>query len=250
MNSLRRSAGPRFFAFAAALPVICLAASCRSFAPPAGSQEARKAPLSPKKLSLRDDEAGKQPFEGSGGGEAGPPCPGPDYLKAGVQLFHEGSLQPARACFERLSYGSEGFGQALLEIQKINYTEKDWSRFFALAVYYRNKLLPSKRGLAEHFQQEMLALEVLALLRHCRFPEALQIMEWSLKAAEEAGKDSSKIQKAANFLKLKERVGDRPGKWMDWGKRVYLWPVSAGGAISLDNPKRLRARVRSQCGRR
>ncbi len=243
MKPLKKTPIARFFALAAVLPLIFFTLSCRSFAPRAGFPGGAKA-------SGHGAGADSQAPEGSGGEAGGFFCQGPDYLKAGLQLFHEGRLKPARACFERLSFGSAGFAPALVEIQKINYTEKDWSRFFALAIYYRNKLLDSKKGLADHFQQDMPALEVLALIRHCRFPEALKIMEWGLKAAEAAGRDSSKIQQAANFLKLKERVGDRPGKWMDWEKRVYLWPVSAGSAISLSNPRRLRARVRSKCGAR
>ena len=175
-------------------------------------------------------------------------CPSSSYYGGGLGFFQEGQLAPARACFENLNYGGSDFIPALLEIQKINYIQADWSRFFGLAFYYRSKLLASEEMIADNFRQEMLALEVLALLRHCRFEEALQIMEWSLKAAEKAGKDSSKIQKAANFLKLRERVGDKPKKkWADWERRVYLWPMNPDRIRWLDNPKRLRARVKSKC---
>ena len=81
--------------------------------------------------------------------------------------------------------------------------------FFGLASYYRKKLLYSTEISVENFRQEMLALEILALIRHCRLSEALRIIEWSLWLAREINKDSSKIQKAVHFLKLKTKIGEK-----------------------------------------
>ena len=210
-------------------------ASCRHL--PFSPDKAAKSP-SPAEKKTAESAAEKPPAAG---------CPGPHYLRQGGSFFQQGRLGPARSCFEKLNYGAGDFAPALLEIQKINYTEKDWTRFFGLAVYYRGKLLATKEMAAKNFHQEMLALELLALLRHCRFEEALAVLEWGLRAAAEAKKDSSKIQKAADFLKLKERVGDRPRPWTDWERRARLWPVQTEQIISLDNPKRARARVKSKC---
>ena len=177
-------------------------------------------------------------------------CPDPfSYIEAGWRFFQKKNLIAARACFENINYGDSRFVPALLEIQKINYIEADWSRFFGLTFYYRKKLLATKRMTADNFRQKMPALEILALLRHCRFEEAFHIMEWSLKTAQRAGKDASQIQKAADFFKLKEKVGDSKSKavWMDWQNRVHLWPVNFNQLKGLDNPKRLRAQVKSKC---
>ena len=48
----------------------------------------------------------------------------------GLGFIKKGKLSEARNQLEKLSYGEEGFLLALLEIQKINYIEQDWDRFF------------------------------------------------------------------------------------------------------------------------
>ena len=111
--------------------------------------------------------------------------------------------------FEKLSYGEEGFLLALVEIQKINYIQEDWNRFFGLASYYRKKLLSSQEKAILNFQQNLLALEALALIRHCRFSSARQVIEWSLALAKNIKKPALKIQKTAHFLKLQTKVGDK-----------------------------------------
>ena len=80
------------------------------------------------------------------------------------------------------------FLPAIIEIQKINYIEQDWTRFFGLASYYKKKFLVSREMSIKYFRQEILALEILALVRHCRLPEALQTMKWSLELAKKIKK--------------------------------------------------------------
>ena len=172
---------------------------------------------------------------------------GPNYLRQGADFFQQGRLSQARDCFESINYRDEGFVSALREIQKINYREARWSRFFGLAVYYRGKMLSTPEAAAQNFRQEMPALEILALLRHCRPQEARRIKEWGLRMAAAAQKDSSQIQKAGDFLNVGKRVGDSPKPWMDWGRRIHLWPVAQHQIISLDNPKQARAKVKSKC---
>ena len=145
-------------------------------------------------------------------------------LVLGWDLFKKGELNEARSQLEKLNYGGESFLPAILEIQKINYIEKDWDRFFGLASYYRKKLLYSTEISVQNFRQEMLALEILALVRHCRLSEALRIIEWSLWLAGEINKDSSKIQKTVHFLKLKTKIGDKRVQktmknWQSYGRK-------------------------------
>ncbi len=170
-----------------------------------------------------------------------------DLLLTGWHLFKEGRLNEARNRFEKINYENKDFISAIMEIQKINYTQRDWNRFFGLAVYYRKKLLSSHERSLKNFRQEMLALEVLGLLRHCRFPESLEIIEWSLKLAEELKKDSSKIQKTVHFFKFKKQVGEIKTQKTDWKKQIRLWPVDSDRIKWLSNPKHLRMKVKSQC---
>ena len=168
-------------------------------------------------------------------------------LVSGWSLFKEGKLNEARSQLENLNYGGESFLPAILEIQKINYIEKDWDRFFALASYYRKRLLYSTEISVENFRQEMLALEILALIRHCRLSEALRIIEWSLWLAREINKDSSTIQKTVHFFKLKTKIGEKKVQKIDWERQINLWPVDTESVKRLGNPKHLRMKVNSQC---
>ena len=170
-----------------------------------------------------------------------------DFLLIGWNLFKRGKFNEARNWFEKLNYKDEGFISAILEIQKINYIQKDWNRFFGLAVYYRKKLLSSHEMSMKNFHQKMLALEILALLRHCHFNEALEIIEWSLELAERLKKDSSKIQKTIYFFKLKKRIGEVKTQKTDWKKQIRLWPLDSGHIKWLSNPKHLRVKVKSRC---
>ena len=168
-------------------------------------------------------------------------------LSKGLNLYKEKKWKESRDWLEKLNYGEESFASAVLEIQKINYIEQDWDRFFALAFYYKQQFLNSPETSARHFKQEMLALEILALIRHCRFPEALQTKVWSLKLAKHINKDSSKIQKTKPFFNLKSKVGDVKEEKINWEKQINLWPITLEEMNNLNNPKNLRKQVRSRC---
>ena len=168
----------------------------------------------------------------------------------GQVLFHAGKTAPARARFEQLNYGDNHFIPALLEIQKINYINQDWDRFFGLAVYYRTVLLSAYPRVVKNFHQDLLTMEILALLRHCRFEDSRKIINWSLRLARDIQKDSSRIKEAVRFFNLKTLVGDRTADKKDssgWKNQLYFWPLSHSQLFMLDNPKNLKVRVKSQC---
>ncbi len=168
-------------------------------------------------------------------------------LITGLNLFRERQYSKARDSLEKINYGEKGFLFAVLEIQKINYIEEDWERFFGLAAYYRKKLLSSLKLAKKHFHQEMLALEILALVRHCRLPEALQIIDWSLVLAKNIQKDSTKIYNTAHFFKLQSQIGEKKLQKIEWEKQIDLWPIEFEYINKLENPKNIRMKVSSQC---
>lgn len=167
----------------------------------------------------------------------------------GLDLFRKGKLNEARDQFKMLNRGDKYFVRGLLEIQKINYIKNDWDYFFGLAVYYRNALLSSYEMSVKNFQQEILTLEILALIRQCQFYESKKIIEWSMELAEKIKKDYSKIKKAIYFFNLEKLIGDqkRNKDKVDWRKRIYLWPLSPSQLKWLDNPKNLRMKVNNRC---
>ena len=177
------------------------------------------------------------------------PIKGTSIFLTGVNLFKKGNFVAAKKYFETLNYGDKYFLLALLEIQKINYLTKRWDQFFGVAIYYREIFLFSNKTAKENFQQEMLVLEILALIRHCRFYESKQIIEWTLNLTEELNKDASKIKKAAYFVNLKKWIGDqkKKEKETDWKEQIYYWPVHSNQLKLLDNPKNLRVKVNNQC---
>ena len=166
----------------------------------------------------------------------------------GLRLFQQGHLLSARILFESFHRGDTNFVPALVELQKINYREKQWDRFFGLALYYRSLLLSSPKDWRTNFRQKPLALEILALIRHCRFKESQKIKEWSLNLAQSLNTDSHYIKKTANFFKLKKLIGDqKTGTQNSLNEQIHSWPLKQQELKWVDNPQNLRVKVKSQC---
>ena len=89
------------------------------------------------------------------------------HFKEGFSFFKKGKLDQARVYFEKINKNQKYFIPSLLEIQKINYLQQKWDQFFGLAWYYREVLLSLPKVSSQKFKQEMLALEMLALVKHC-----------------------------------------------------------------------------------
>lgn len=170
-----------------------------------------------------------------------------DSLETGLNLFQEGKLNESRNQLEELNYKDGNFLSSIFEIQKINYIEQDWDRFFGLAYYYRKKFLYSYTVSEKNFKQEVLALEILALIRRCRFSEASRVIKWSLALAKKIKKDSSKIQKTIYFFKLGKHLGEKEAWEIDLEKQMDLWSVTPRNIRWLSNPKHVRVKVSNQC---
>jgi len=168
------------------------------------------------------------------------------FYKA-VLFFQQGQLDLAISEFESINYGHPDFTTSLLEIQKINYIKKNWNKFFGLASYYRNVLLSSLEKSKEHFKQEMLALEILALIRHCRFSDTKKLADWSLHLASQIKQDGSKIKKTVYFLNFKEIITENKKAEKSLKNYINFWPLNIKQINLLDNPKYLRVKVESQC---
>ncbi len=174
---------------------------------------------------------------------------GVDSFARGLELFQTGRLRPARAVFEGFHMGDRYFLPALVEIQKINYRESRWDHFFGLALYYRRLLLSSPEQAKKNFRQNLLALEILALIRHCRFEESQKIRDLSLQLAQKTNQDSAKIKKTGYFFNLKKLVSDQKPdhSTKPLTEQMYLWPLKRQELKWVKNPKNLRVRVQSRC---
>ena len=179
---------------------------------------------------------------------AAPRLPHSSVYVKGLYAFHKGDLDAALGQFQKLNRGDLNFVSGLLEIQKINYSKGRWDHFFGLAGYYRNVLLSSDKIALKNFREEFLALEILALARHCRFSSAGGIINWSLKLAKRIKKPAKKIKKTVSFFNLKKLIGDTKNNTKHKQKDdTYLWPLQFKQLEKVDNPKHLRMKVKSQC---
>lgn len=173
--------------------------------------------------------------------------PAVSFFQKGVKFFQKNQLKKALNLFEQINHQDKNFILALLEIQKIHYINKDWDQFFGRAFYYRNMLLSSKALAQKNFHQDLLTLEILALLRHCQFFPANQLHIYSLELAKKLKKPSSNIKKTKYFLTLQKRVGDPLKKPSDWKQDTHLWPVTSQQLKWVDNPKNIKMRVQNVC---
>ena len=168
----------------------------------------------------------------------------------GLKLFQNGQLSLARTSFENINRQDSYFVPALVEMQKINYQKNQWGRFFGLALYYRNLLLSDPKSAHKNFKQNPLALEILALIRHCRFKESQKVKEWSLKMAKTLNLPASQIKKTNMFFNLKKLVGDQKKQNIkNIEEQISLWPLKNKELKWMDNPKNLRVKVSSQCSK-
>ena len=166
----------------------------------------------------------------------------------GLQFFKKGDLDTARMYFERVDKTQRYFVPSLLEIQKINYLQKKWDQFFGLAWYYREVLLSSAKISPQNFKQELLALEVLALIQHCYFEESNKIIKWGIQKARSLNRSSLKIRQAGFFSrKFFNKNPELKEVHNSWREHVFFWPLELYQLPWIDNPKKLRIKINDRC---
>ncbi len=142
-----------------------------------------------------------------------------------------------------------GFVEALVELQKIHYRAQDWQKFFAYAMFYRKKIIAQTGSL----NSRLISLELMALSKHCRQPEAQLIGTGALAFAREHGLDVSEIETTLvhlhltglypNTLKGKENTSRPPAVLAG---ELY-WKIPAEELRLISEPSQLRAIVQSRC---
>lgn len=167
----------------------------------------------------------------------------------GVKLFHKKKLIVARKQFEKLNLGDKDFFSALLEIQKINYIKNNWDRFFGLAIYYRSQLNFAHKISFKNYKQELLVLEILALIRHCQFTESKKLIKWSIALAKKHKQPFFKIKKTIYFMNLKALIKNKKKetKTLKFKNQINIWNIKSHQLNLLDNPKHVNMKVIDQC---
>lgn len=188
------------------------------------------------------------------------------FLSSGATAASEGVYQQAledlsrqqiEGAYEKLSSVEESsadFVNALVESQKVHYRRAQWQSFFAYATFYRKKLLATPELTKKNFSSRMIALEVMALAKHCLWNEAREIGERALAQGREVGATNlaeidetmARFKLVREFPKAIEGKADlkRPAPIFS---RELLWPVADKSLLRVSHPRNLRMMVESRC---
>lgn len=91
-------------------------------------------------------------------------------LERAITASEKGDLSVADTEFTDVSPNVRDFRIAFRESQKVLYKKAAWDRFFGVATYYRKNLMTG------FFEPDALALEILALIKHCQFEAAEKLI--------------------------------------------------------------------------
>lgn len=167
-----------------------------------------------------------------------------------LDLIADDKPLQAREVLKAFNVKHVHFLDALTEIQKINYKDKEWERFFGRALFYRYLLIRDKGGVA--FHQRPIVLEILALSKHCRFKAAAQIAHWGREYAKKNNPDQpiDEIEKSIELFAFNDLISeinkDKGSKKTKILMRE-MWAVNNKQMKLLTNPRNLRVKVESRC---
>ena len=177
-------------------------------------------------------------------------------FQMGMASLREGQFEKARTSFELVPLDSAEFLTALIELQKLNYQQGKWDQFFAYAQFYQQKILAHSENWAQFFHPRLIALEVMALVKHCQWQIAAQVGQWGLHIAQEVGFSSvGEIHQALNYLpsleKLKTihthaKLTSIPSSIQN---SIRYWPIHSQSLSYVDHPRHLRVKVESRCSK-
>ncbi len=152
-----------------------------------------------------------------------------------------------------LAFGSQAGkidAAEVLEAQKHLYREGSWDAFFGASLYYRVRgdLVPGSSPLVK---DHLLALELMALARHCQWQPILELEKSLVSSAEEkplSAKALSLIRLKREFVAFAQDQSERRLGLMEAVQQSKSqWNVPESALARLTSPKNLRVHVRSQC---
>ncbi len=177
-------------------------------------------------------------------------------VQEGVRLAKAGDYEAALSIFEKVSKDDPTFVRALGEIEKIHYRRRDWNRFFAYAFYYQERFV-GRPGMREgEFSAPTLALEVLALVRHCYKQKAIEKLTTAYRLASTMGVGSTpELALARSYLELAKILPKTMDPVTDTRhlprgafQKTLLWNLDRKSAIDrIDHPRVLRIEVKNRC---
>jgi len=156
---------------------------------------------------------------------------------------------------EAVAVNDPAYVDALAELQKIHYAHGEWQKFFANAIFYRQRLLDNETAIKRNLRARPVSLEILALARHCLWSEATALAVLARAAAAmHRPAETAEIDKTISYLRLQHAF---PEAAMTNGQsrtgssifsNTILWRPGSG-LRHIQHPKVLRVVVESRCAK-
>jgi hypothetical protein len=146
---------------------------------------------------------------------------------------------------ENTSRSSSRFSENMHLLQKELYKSKDWNYFFAISEYL------SVHGINVNVKsyEQRVALEMLALSKHCRFKDALNLAQ-QIKVSDMA---LPIIDEAISVIELQKAYELKKNKGSEFTKTPLIvdsksyWSIKDKQLLKLGHPKKIRKVVKSLC---
>lgn len=173
-------------------------------------------------------------------------------FQAALIAIDSGDRHGAYKLLENIPSSDPDFASAVGEIQKLHYRHQDWRKFFAYAQFYRLKYLSEE---ARPVSGRLIALEAMALAKHCRWSNADGILAWAQSQRRRMTQDDwSEVEAAGHFVDLQRKVpGAATAAHEDQKKvaaaftREQAWKIEAKALAAIGHPKVLSVNVKSEC---
>jgi hypothetical protein len=178
----------------------------------------------------------------------------------GMELLQQGKKDLATQEFELVKARDPEFLNSLMEIQKLHYSTQAWDRFFAYAVFYRHRFLkttePTEK-LRSNFRGRLIALEALALGKHCLWDEARSVARYGIELAKKLQiAESQEVQEIQDALAQIELLHEFPkARKARPGEEVIqpafslenYWPIRQRSLDAIQDPSLLRFKLKGKC---
>jgi hypothetical protein len=155
---------------------------------------------------------------------------------------------------ESISTESPKFISALVELQKIHYQKGIWDKFFAYAVFYRNRSLDSEEKWKSNFNSQLISLEVLGLAKHCHWQAGYQIAQQGIMIAKKvAPPQSIEIENALVFYPALKSFEEIRGKQQtkevpdSLFREMNYWKIKNDAIRWVPHPRVLKFSIENRC---
>ncbi len=167
-------------------------------------------------------------------------------------LIAQGKEHEAYSLLDQIPVQDSEFLSALLELQKIHYTQNEWDKFFAYSIFYRQRYLTQPPF---RLVSTLLSLEVLALSKQCLWEEALSLVEFGIDKSQSLKdkKSLEELEQAAAVLKLHHSFpklrNEKKGSDVPHGvlRSDLYWPIRANLIDTVQHPRFLRLKIENRC---